>query len=133
MGGLVRIFLALCGVCEAEGRALRRNSLLLVKKGGFVFLGICFLGAGLALLLAALYLLLSIFLADWLVLALVGTAALFCAFWLLRTGWPETPADDAGEPAAGKGRPASKESGGAPAPAEPDAGAKPASGEEATG
>lgn len=102
MSGLVQIFLAICGVCEAEGRALRDNSLLLIKKGGYAFLGVCFLGAGLALVLGALYALLAPLMPDWLMLALVGAAALVCALCLFRLSAASTkaaPARDDDNPA----------------------------------
>lgn len=97
MGGLVRIFLAICGVCEAEGRALRDNSLLLIKKGGYAFLGVCFMGAGMALLLGALYALLAPLVPDWLLLALIGVGSLLCALCLFRlSAAPRPAAPDAG-------------------------------------
>lgn len=117
MGGLVEIFLSLCGVCEAEGRALRENALLVARRLGIASLAVVFLGAGLALLLAALYSLLAMMVAGWLVFALVGLAALGMAgalFMLASRGRPacsrdqERPAADNGKAANDPEDPASE-------------------------
>lgn len=79
MGSLAEIFVGLCGVCEAEGRALRRGALLGTRLAGLLACAIAFLGAGLAFLLAGLYCLLSRFLPDWLTWSCLGCASLAVA------------------------------------------------------
>ena len=83
MKGLAELVVSLCDLCEAEGRLLEAGILRTVRRVAFLSLGLLFGAAALALLLAALYALLTVFLPTPAALALLGTASAGVAACLL--------------------------------------------------
>ncbi|MDE7241007.1 hypothetical protein, partial [Desulfovibrio sp.] len=96
MKGLAELVVSLCDLCEAEGRLLEAGILRTVRRAALLSLGLIFGAAGLALLLGALYALLSELLSRPAALALLGCASAAIAgllLWCARKG--PVPADDA--------------------------------------
>lgn len=96
MKGLAELVVSLCDLCEAEGRLLEAGILRTVRRAALLSLGLLFGAAALALLLAALYALLTALLPRPAALALLGGASAGIAgilLWSARGG----AAPDAGE------------------------------------
>ena len=83
MKGLAELVVSLCDLCEAEGRLLEAGILRTVRRVGLLSLGLLFGAAALALLLAALYALLTALLPTSAALALLGGASAAIAGLLL--------------------------------------------------
>lgn len=83
MKGLAELVVSLCDLCEAEGRLLEAGILRTVRRVGLLSLGLLFGAAALALLLAALYALLTALLPRPAALALLGCASAAIAGLLL--------------------------------------------------
>ena len=89
MKGLAELVVSLCDLCEAEGRLLEAGILRTVRRAALLSLGLLFGAAALALLLAALYALLTTFLPRPATLALLGCASAAIAglfLWRARDG-----------------------------------------------
>ena len=85
MKGLAELVVSLCDLCEAEGRLLEAGILRTVRRAGLLSLGLLFGAAALALLLAALYALLTALLPTPAALACLGCAsAAIAGFFLWR-------------------------------------------------
>ena len=98
MKGLAELVVSLCDLCEAEGRLLEAGILRTVRRAGLLSLGLLFGAAALALLLAALYALLTALLPRPAALALLGCASAAIAGLLLwnargKAGQGRAPAD----------------------------------------
>ena len=83
MKGLAELVVSLCDLCEAEGRLLEDGILRTVRRMAFLSLGLLFGAAALALLLAALYALLTELMPTPWALALLGVASAAVAACLL--------------------------------------------------
>lgn len=83
MKGLAELVVSLCDLCEAEGRLLEAGILRTVRRAALLSLGLLFGAAALALLLAALYALLTSLLPTPAALALLGCASAAIAGLLL--------------------------------------------------
>lgn len=83
MKGLAELVVSLCDLCEAEGRLLEAGILRTVRRAALLSLGLLFGAAALALLLAALYALLTSLLPTPAALALLGCASAAIAVLLL--------------------------------------------------
>lgn len=83
MKGLAELVVSLCDLCEAEGRLLEAGILRTVRRVALLSLGLLFGAAALALLLAALYALLTSLLPRPTALALLGGASAAIAVLLL--------------------------------------------------
>ena len=110
MKGLAELVVSLCDLCEAEGRLLESGILRTVRRVGLLSLGLLFGAAALALLLAALYALLTALLPRPAALGLLGAASAVIA-GLLLWGARGRAAQDAGETKAeeGAGKPGAEE------------------------
>ena len=89
MKGLGELVVSLCDLCEAEGRLLEAGILRTVRRVGLLSLGLLFGAVALALLLAALYALLTALLPRPAALALLGCASALIAglfLWRARGG-----------------------------------------------
>lgn len=75
MKGLAELVVSLCDLCEAEGRLLEAGILRTVRRAALLSLGLLFGGAAIALLLGALYALLTSLLSTPAALALLGCAS----------------------------------------------------------
>ncbi|MDE7371531.1 MAG: hypothetical protein K2N07_07310, partial [Desulfovibrio sp.] len=123
MKGLAELVVSLCDLCEAEGRLLEAGILRTVRRAGLLSLGLLFGAAALALLLAALYALLTSLLPTPAALGLLGGASAVIAGLLLwgargraaeEAGEPK-PEEEGGTPGAGKAA-ATPKPAGAPTP-----------------
>ncbi|MDE6734371.1 MAG: hypothetical protein K2J64_02760 [Desulfovibrio sp.] len=83
MKGLAELVVSLCDLCEAEGRLLEAGILRTVRRAGLLSLGLLFGAAALALLLGALYALLTSLLSTPAALGLLGGASAVIAALLL--------------------------------------------------
>lgn len=83
MKGLAELVVSLCDLCEAEGRLLQEGVLRTVRRAVTLMLGLLFGAAALALLLAALYALLTGFMPVPAALAVLGLASAAIAACLL--------------------------------------------------
>ena len=83
MKGLAELVVSLCDLCEAEGRLLEAGILRTVRRVALLSLGLLFGAAALALLLGALYALLTSLLPTPAALALLGGASAAIAAILL--------------------------------------------------
>lgn len=89
MKGLAELVVSLCDLCEAEGRLLQEGVLRTVRRTVTLMLGLLFGAAALALLLAALYSLLTSFMpvpAALAVLALASAVIAACLLLSARSG-----------------------------------------------
>ena len=105
MKGLAELVVSLCDLCEAEGRLLEEGILRTVRRVAFLSLGLLFGAGALALLLAALYALLTDLMPTPAALALLGAASAAVAAGLLlgarAARQPEAPED---APSSGEAR-----------------------------
>ena len=92
--GLAGLVVSLCDLCEAEGRLLEAGILRTVRRVGLLSLGLLFGAAALALILGALYALLTSLLPTPAALALLGGASAVIAAILLWSARGASP--DAG-------------------------------------
>ncbi|WP_291358272.1 hypothetical protein [Desulfovibrio sp.] len=126
MKGLAELVVSLCDLCEAEGRLLEAGILRTVRRAGLLSLGLLFGAAALALLLGALYTLLTSLLPTPAALGLLGGASALIAALLL-WGARGGAAQDAGEPkpAEASSKPGAVQAAASPKPAavQPTAGA----------
>lgn len=83
MKGLAELVVSLCDLCEAEGRLLQEGVLRTVRRMVTLTLGLLFGAAALALLLAALYALLTSLMPVPAALAVLGLASAVVAACLL--------------------------------------------------
>lgn len=108
MKGLAELVVSLCDLCEAEGRLLEAGILRTVSRAGLLSLGLLFGAAALALLLAALYALLTALLPRPAALGLLGCASAAIAglfLWMARGGSPKSAAPAAAPVTAAKEQP----------------------------
>lgn len=104
MKGLAELVVSLCDLCEAEGRLLEAGILRTVRRAGLLSLGLLFGAAALALLLGALYGLLTALLPTPAALALLGCASAAIAgilFWNARRGGAQAQEEEKTEPVPG--------------------------------
>ena len=122
MKGLAELVVSLCDLCEAEGRLLEAGILRTVRRVGLLSLGLLFGAAALALLLAALYALLTALLPTPAALVLLGCASAALAglfLWMARGAAGKGAAPVAAPVAAEKERTHPDKSPQTPAPEAP--------------